>query len=314
MNTAYIKKYRLTIIIIFFVVPIPFSTLYAWPTSFNDPFISPDTFRSLANHIIEVNAEELDPDSVKAYDIIYFKPEYAPYFFSTYHPRIQNPYILITHDSDYSPVYIRSCDCLRFNIDLTPYLDDPKLIAWFAVNVDYVHPKLIHLPLGIAKKTHPSGYGDRKIIRHALKDIPPLENRSKKIYANFALNTNPDRPIIMNFLAQQSFVYQATTKPRAEYLEEIKQYRYVASPAGNGLDCYRTWEALLVGCIPIMQHSGIDPIFEDLPVILVDRWEDITEEFLEEKYQQLKKRKYKIEKVYADYWVNIIKSFQRKDS
>ena len=36
-----------------------------------------------------------------------------------------------------------------------------------------------------------------------------------------------------------------------EYLRTLGQHRFVLSPRGNGLDAHRTWEALMVGTIPI---------------------------------------------------------------
>jgi hypothetical protein len=50
----------------------------------------------------------------------------------------------------------------------------------------------------------------------------------------------------------------------------------VISPHGNALDCYRTWEALLMGCIPIVKRSPIDYLYADLPVAIVDEWSQIT--------------------------------------
>ena len=59
----------------------------------------------------------------------------------------------------------------------------------------------------------------------------------------------------------------------ADFLFEI-------SPQGNGLDCYRTWEALLLQTIPIVRSSTLDPLYDGLPVAIVDSWEDVTVERL----------------------------------
>ena len=42
-----------------------------------------------------------------------------------------------------------------------------------------------------------------------------------------------------------------------------------------GLDAHRTWEALLVGTIPIVRSSKLNPLYERLPVIIVNRWEEV---------------------------------------
>jgi len=55
---------------------------------------------------------------------------------------------------------------------------------------------------------------------------------------------------------------------------EASRYLFGASPPGNGWDCYRTWELLLLGVIPIVENVGdyggpdvLDELFRDLPVL-----------------------------------------------
>jgi hypothetical protein len=54
---------------------------------------------------------------------------------------------------------------------------------------------------------------------------------------------------------------------RSQTWGEMCKYSFVLSPFGNGYDCHRTWEALLLGCIPIMKKSRIDSLFKYLPVL-----------------------------------------------
>ena len=89
-----------------------------------------------------------------------------------------------------------------------------------------------------------------------------------------------------------------------EYYMELKKHRFLISPSGNGLDTHSTWEALLSGCIPIVPKSALDPIFEDLPVWLVENWEDVTDENVNKKMEELTApdKKYKWEKLFVHYW------------
>ena len=41
--------------------------------------------------------------------------------------------------------------------------------------------------------------------------------------------------------------------------------KFALSPGGTGPDTYRTWEALLVGTIPIVKTSQLDNLYSDLP-------------------------------------------------
>jgi hypothetical protein len=56
------------------------------------------------------------------------------------------------------------------------------------------------------------------------------------------------------------------------------EFAFEASPRGKGLDCFRTWEALFLGSIPIVQSSSLDPLFldEGLPVAIVESYREVT--------------------------------------
>lgn len=41
------------------------------------------------------------------------------------------------------------------------------------------------------------------------------------------------------------------------------------SPRGNGFDCHRTWEMLFFNMIPIVVSSPLDPLYANLPVVVV---------------------------------------------
>ena len=50
-----------------------------------------------------------------------------------------------------------------------------------------------------------------------------------------------------------------------------KNYAFELSPSGNGLDCHRTYEAIILNTIPIVRSNTLDPIYKehDLPVVIV---------------------------------------------
>ncbi len=59
---------------------------------------------------------------------------------------------------------------------------------------------------------------------------------------------------------------------------------------------------MLVGCIPVLHSCYLDDLYADLPVLFVDSWEQVTPEFLNEKYVEITSKKYNIEKLYMEYW------------
>jgi hypothetical protein len=46
----------------------------------------------------------------------------------------------------------------------------------------------------------------------------------------------------------------------------------------------------------------MDPLFEDLPVLLVKKWSDVTQELLESTYIAFKERSFSYEKLTLAYW------------
>ena len=83
----------------------------------------------------------------------------------------------------------------------------------------------------------------------------------------------------MNNLLQKEFLKNESL-PWNEYIKDLSSYKFAISPQGNGVDCHRTWEALLCGCIPIVRSTVFNEMFEGLPVLIVEKWSDISLQLL----------------------------------
>ncbi len=270
--------------------------LYSANRGSSAPLISGDTFRDHSQHVFD-EEYKFRPENVKPNDIIFVKTDekYLGLFLSKYHPEIRSPYILITHNSDCS-----------FPGKLARYLDDPKIIAWYGQNIDgTVHPKLHPIPIGIANQCW--AHGNLKIF---LENISSSDGfRPFLCYLNFAPTTYPkERNLVWDLFAKKPWVSSASPKPLSFYLQDLRSSKFVFSPRGNGLDCHRTWEALLMGAIPIVRSSPLDPLYEDLPVLIIDHWEQVTEEYLLEQYAIIKQKSYKLDKLFIKYWINQIRA------
>ena len=87
------------------------------------------------------------------------------------------------------------------------------------------------------------------------------------------------------------------------YFKHMSEYKFVICPPGRGIDTHRCWESLLVGCIPIMiKVDSMDDLYEDLPVLLVENYKNIPEEYLNKEYEKIKMNDYNFSKLYTDYW------------
>jgi hypothetical protein len=263
------------------------------------PYISGDSFRLLASFFVDELQIPIDPLDIKDGDIIFVKSQLINYFFNTLHPKIDAQYILITHNDDnHSP------DAF------THMLNDEKLIAWFAQNPDiHFHPKFFPIPIGLSNQYWPNG--NTKILDEL---IPQISGQKKHLlYLNHSNQTNPgERQRVFQAFKDKPFCYVSGNKTWPQYLTELSHSKFVLSPHGNGLDCCRTWEALYMGCIPIVKTSTLDSLYEGLPVLIVNDWNIITEEFLIEQYETMKQKKYCLERRYVGYWIDKIKEIQKK--
>ncbi|MCX5922224.1 MAG: hypothetical protein NTX86_02760 [Candidatus Dependentiae bacterium] len=264
------------------------------------PYITGDTLRTLASCCIDELRIPFNTNDIHDGDIIFVRSNLIPYFFDVVHPLLQAHYILISHNED-SPA-IRNYE---------NFLDDEKLIAWFAMNVEITHrhPKLHLIPIGIANSYWP--FGNVEILDEVTKKLPNIQ-KQHLLYINFYLeDTRASRIPIYKLFLNKPWAYRRYGRPWNEYLEDLVSSLFVLSPHGNGLDCYRTWEALLMGSIPVVKTSSLDPLYDDLPVVIVQEWEEVTEEFLVQKYREISTRDFKMQKIYAQHWLYLIKECQK---
>jgi hypothetical protein len=83
---------------------------------------------------------------------------------------------------------------------------------------------------------------------------------------------------------------------------------FTVSPLGNGLDCHRTWETLVLGGIPIVETSTNDKLYEGLPVLIVKSWSDVTKSLLETTRKNFSQKSFAKERLQLQYWVQKIKA------
>jgi hypothetical protein len=136
-------------------------------------------------------------------------------------------------------------------------------------------------------------------------DKMKLNLKTKLLYLNFSLHTNQSRTHIMNQFLNKGFE-KNENQPWNKYMEELSRYKFAVSPEGNGVDCHRTWECLYLGVIPIVKKSICMSFFGELPILFVDDYNIITKEYLEQKYNEFKKREFSLDKLNLDYWRNIL--------
>lgn len=213
-------------------------------------------------------------------------------------PRIDRPFVLVTAESDRTAPSDFAAEC--------DHLVASGLVRrWFAINYDHsAHPGFVSpLPLGLNysfKHTFERIDGPPP-QRFFCDAAPPAtvqdahwesvvaamgrpSERAQLAFADFWHNNSSlnrrygeSRDDIRAHLqSNPCVVFPRWRVPRPDLPAAYSHHAFVISPHGRGLDCFRTWEALLCGCIVIVKRSPIDPLYAGLPVVILDDWREIT--------------------------------------
>ena len=93
-----------------------------------------------------------------------------------------------------------------------------------------------------------------------------------------------------------------------DYYLGISRHKFTISPEGNGIDSYRTWEALYLKSIPIVQKSLNMRYFKGLPILFTKDYKELTPEYLNNKYEEILEKDYNFDKLLWSYWKEKIMS------
>ena len=180
--------------------------------------------------------------------------------------------------------------------------NNKNIYKLYCVNFDLKqdHFKIKPIPLGIdyhslSNKLSPLEQ-EQKLIS-IYKNSVSFEKRLDLCYSFFQFNMfnrhNRDRYRAKKALDNVNFnVYQNKKIPREETWKNMVNYKWIISPHGNGLDCHRTYEAIALGCIPVVKTSTLDILYKDMPIIILNDWDEISLELLKSKTEvALKKSK-----------------------
>lgn len=275
--------------------------------------------------------EGLNPDwysNANENDVFHVCPQALPKFVSQVLPKLTKSFILLTNNSD-----LTIPDDFSRSYEL---LDHPLLIHWFAQNCVLTHSKLTRIPIGmdyhsLVPSTNKHLWSLPQKHSWGIKKMPTIQeaelfaiknsasNRECKAYSNyhFLMTTRygkEDRINAFKIIPSQLVFYEPQKTTRDVCWKNMVKYAFVLSPHGNGLDCHRTWEALALGCYPIVKTSGLDPLFDNLPVWIVKDWTEVTQETMNAKNEEFKSKIFSMEKLTLKYWQNIIQNAKQQNT
>jgi len=274
--------------------------------------VHPRIQRSGTRHLLDYNWTDLKPGCT-----VYVSSASIATFMASVFPQIPFPFRLVTGDCDLSvPTQVLSEKVV------SQLLESDRLLCWYSQNLILPrrHPKLRPLPIGLDYHTMASGdhwWGKQAspveqeaLLKRIRDSAKPIQDRTCCMYSNFHFAFTErqfafDRRDAIAQIPKDLIHYEPEPVNRETSWNTQSKYAFIASPMGGGLDCHRTWEALVLGGIPVMRSGPLDPLFDGLPVLLVKKWSDITQDLLETTQKDYSARwdSFVWEKLRLDYWM-----------
>lgn len=267
-------------------------------------FITGEKFYSVADFIYSSDVRSNDDyngsintfniSMLKDINIVYLHTSYKDSFFELIR-HLDNKFIVVTHNSD---INISNIDNLPKNV-----------IKWYSQNVNFIDDRLESLPIGLENSRWFPEIGKKDKIISKLQTEKTYKNL---LYMNFNVNTNVNvRMNVFNILRNNNFTtidMRTNGQNFDNYIDNVYNHKFVVCPEGNGIDTHRKWETLYLNSIPIEKRNINNSFYEDLPICLVDSWEEITESFLNLEYNRIVNKIWSLDKLKMEYWSKKIKS------
>jgi hypothetical protein len=242
-----------------------------------------------------------DYQGIQKGDLVWVKSRYIKAFTKQVLPQTKYPFILIISDGDESFPSNSGLGKSLFKL-----IEHKNIIHIFAQNCDYEGPSQKVSPLPIGVDFHTEGYKAKRAspaeqeaeLKQLLTELKPTYLRKKRAFVDFQHNDSmkgsfhrdqqfgESRTTIFEQLKKTGLIDSGEKMARADLWKKKGEYAFSISPHGNGLDCHRTWEDLILGLIVIVKTSPLDPLYEGLPVVIVNHWDEVTEENLEKWLEQ----------------------------
>lgn len=211
---------------------------------------------------------------------------------------LDKKFIIVSHNSDGQLDYL--CTGRWFDYQ---WNQKSNIIYWYGQNMNITELNVYPIPIALENayifkpevKMH-------KMIK--LMNVP----KQNKIFMCFNEGTNPpQRKTAYEIFSNKPWIVSQKGYNNIgmidSYFESLVHCQFVLCPEGNGIDTIRTWEALYLGCIPIVFRRPFTEWFaKKLPIIVIDNYGKITEEFLTKKLEEFNKQTFDYSILTEQYW------------
>jgi hypothetical protein len=250
-----------------------------------------ETFRSIRNKIVFMSSPDID-----------FPPPKKPYCYDGYFDisKVPENYLEINYYD-------------KINKEIVSAIEQNNLYL-FTHSVSINHPRIFFVPIGVFPRF----------------DHFHLNTMDKEIlcYANFGLAIdrwfgNP-RKQVLNIINKKNFIIKENIEDTHilnrnsldfnYFYEKIAKSKFAICPRGCGIDTYRLWDCISLGCIPIIEKYDGHSAFSDLPILFldnIDAFADLTEDYLNGLYDEFLQKDFNYEHLKLSSIENKLKECQK---
>ena len=264
-----------------------------------DDYINASSYWSNCNKFYRAFAPYNDISTeFQSGDIWFVKTDYIREFYSKV-PNDVNINVVLGHSDD--------------SFTDTLFKEKPTSIRKiFSPNNSCIDECSIPIPLGLSPPP-PTGHGAP--LGSDIKQYNIDKPREKLLYVNFRYTTYiKERKPLWNYYKSinSSSITVEDPDPSLQsfdkYASSMINHKFSLCPRGNGIDTHRLWESLYFRTIPVVKYDIIHRNWTDLPILFVHDWSEVTEEFLNTKYEEMKNTSYNFEKLTTSYWATLFKN------
>jgi hypothetical protein len=245
-------------------------------------------------------------------NILYVCSSSLMYFIRNVLPKIKCKLVLVSGDCDETI----PGDVFTSKNEFEKFIQNDLIVHWYCQNFVGTHEKVTIMPIGLDYHTMTtrkvwgnicSPNEQENMLLRMRNTMTSFDKRKLLCYSNyhFSMKTKygKDRQDAYQEVPRELVYYEPIHIERLHSWEKQIEYAFVISPHGNGLDCHRLWEALVLGCIPIVKTSGIDALYKGLPVLILQSWSDLNLNLLSTTVNTFKNTSFQYEKLELSYWI-----------
>jgi len=201
------------------------------------------------------------------------------YFYEEILPRINGKFVLVSGSEDLTIPNQIDARWKPFDLSekrlITRIIEDERLIHWFAENRDEALAKMSTLPVGYTFIDGPSNVVEIESPETRIVDRPLRVLCANRVREGTQWDVRRNLTRLCRERFQQLSTVITEDIPEPTFKRQVRRHPFVLCAQGGGMDpSPKAWFCIANGSIPIITSSVLDDAYSQLPVVIVDAWDD----------------------------------------